>query len=93
MSHLLVHLGWVDLDFECSTSQNDIASVVGRQPTATNRSLVLMPDACHVIGHHRLRRPTRTDVYCNIIWATVCHDSAWADENLAEAAEQLGKMV
>ena len=42
-------------------SRNDIASVIGRQPTATNRSLVLMPDACHVIGHRQLRGPTRTN--------------------------------
>ena len=43
-------------------SRNVIASVVGNQwqPT-TNRSLVLMPDACHVIGHRRWRGPTRTN--------------------------------
>ena len=48
-------------------SRNYIVSVVGRQPMATNGSLVLMPDACHVIGHHRSRRSTRTDVFGNII--------------------------
>ena len=42
-------------------SRNIITSVVGQQPTATNRSLVLMPYACHVIGHRRSRGPTRTN--------------------------------
>ena len=39
------------------------------QPMATNRSLVLMPDACHVIGHRQSRRPMRTNFFGIIISA------------------------
>ena len=52
-------------------SRNVIASVVGRQPTATNRSSVLMPDACHVIDHRRSPGPTTNAGKHNNIWAIV----------------------
>ena len=42
-----------NVPYKQGPSRNVIASVVGRQPTAINRSLVLMSDACQFIGHHR----------------------------------------
>ena len=43
------------------------SSVAGRQPTSTNRSLVLMSDACHVIGHRRYPSVAWTNDEGNII--------------------------